>query len=442
MNHDLPGSVCSILLLCFSLALSAQERNAPSADYLEDEWGSDFDVVLTPDNDQTQEHNATTVMASSFWDYAALKLKSDLAYEDAISIARTQVRFDAAARPFRNAFFKLDLQYNYYHQKDVLIRSSETVQHAAKINDFWLQYTQQACNVKAGRQKLFWGAVEGSYALDVLMPLDLTEPLLTDFSLIRRSQDMAVFTCFMEGLDAELFFTPRPLLDQSTVRQTADLQDLEQLLDYEWGGRLTKHFTGLDVSLLIAQVYENTPFAVIDFSTGKLAGLQVDQYNLYGLSMVYAIDRLLLELDVSYQQEKQGIALGAPDASDTLKYRSELAIGFEYTTETNHQFSAGAWFFSYLSPLQPETRVKSEIWNMNWSKQYLNDDLTLSTLALWQKQPDSAQLTFMADYLWDDQWSSAIALGYRAPSSSANRSALALQSEQGWQVQLSVAYQL
>ncbi len=79
---------------------------------------------------------------------------------------------------------------------------------------------------------------------------------------------------------------------------------------------------------------------------------------------------------------------------------------------------------------------------MNWSKQYLNDDLTLSTLALWQKQPDSAQLTLMADYLWDDQWSSAVAVGYRAPSSSANSSALALQSEQGWNIQLSAAYQL
>ena len=441
MNHLLAGSVFFMLLFCFPLFLSAQERDAPSADYLEDDWGADFDVVLVPENEPASE-NVNTNALSGFWDHAALKVKGDLAYKDEISIARTQARFDAAARPFDNAFFKLDLQYNYYHEKDALVNASDTVQHALRINDLWLQYTHQACNAKMGRQKLFWGAVEGSYALDVLMPLDLTEPLLTDFSLIRRSQDMAVFTCFMDGLDAELFFTPQPLLDQTTIRQHSDIEELEDSLDYEWGGRLTKHFAGLDISLLFAQVYENTPFAVIDFNTGNLAGLQVDQFNLFGLSMVYAIDRLLLELDVSYQQEKKRFAIGASDTSDTLKYRNELAIGFEYTTDSNHQFSAGAWFFSYLSPLEPQSKQKSEIWNLNWSKQYLNDDLTLSTLALWQTQPDNAQLTLMADYLWDDQWSSALALGYRALSSGASSSALGLQGEQGWNVQLSVAYQL
>ena len=441
MKHYLPRSVFFMLLLCFPLALFAQERDAPPADYLEDNWGTDFDVVLVPETEPTAE-NINANASSALWDHAALKLKGDLAYEDEVSIARTEARFDAAARPFENAFFKLDLQYNYYQDKDALVTTSDVVQHALRINDLWLQYTHQACNAKIGRQKLFWGAVEGSYALDVLMPLDLTEPLLTDFSLIRRSQDMAVFTCFMGGLDAELFFTPQPLLDQTTIRQRSDIEGLEDSLDYEWGGRLTKHFTGLDISLLIAQVYENTPFAVIDFNTGNLAGLQVDQFNLYGLSLVYALDRLLMELDVSYQQEKKRFAIGASNTSDTLKYRSELAIGFEYTTDSNHQFSAGAWFFSYLSPLEPQSKQNSEIWNLNWSKQYLNDDLTLSALALWQKQPDSAQLTLMADYLWDDQWSSALALGYRALSSGASSSALGSQGEQGWNMQLSVSYQL
>jgi hypothetical protein len=414
--------------------------NAQQKDYLEDDWGADFEVSLNS-SEQQPGSDQTSTLIDRFWEQAALKLKSDLAYQDELTMARGQARFDATARPFAQTFLKLDLQYTYYHQKDDLVLSPDSIQHALKINDAWFQYTQDACNAKAGRQKLFWGAVEGSYALDVLMPLDLTEPLLTDFSLIRRSQDMAVFTCFMQGYQVELFFTPQALLDQSTIRQAKTLQTLENKLDNEWGGRITKHFAGLDVGLYVARVYENTPETVIDFNTLSVAGYQLDQFDLYGFSVVYAIDRLLLEADFSYQKEIKRIALGEQNTSDTLKYRSEAALGFEYTTESNHQLSAGAWFFSYLSPLDTEQEIHAQMWNINWSKQYWNDDLTLSALGLWQKQPDVAQLTVMADYLWDDQWSSALALSYKAPSSAASHDVGYLTIQQGWSVNLGVEYQ-
>ena len=82
-----------------------------------------------------------------------------------------------------------------------------------------------------------------------------------------------------------------------------------------------------------------------------------------------------------------------------------------------------------------------EVWNFNWSKQYWNDDLTLSTLALWQKQPDAAQITVMADYLWDDQWSSALALSYKAPSSAMALTTMNTGIKQGWSINLGLEYQ-
>lgn len=424
-----------LLFMAGLIDVKAQQK-----DYLEDDWGSDFEVNMASGS-QTQASGETPALIDTFWEQAALKLKTDVAYHDEITLARSQARFEASAKPFAYSFLKLDLQYTYFQQQDDLVLDQGSVKHALKINDAWFQYTHQSCNAKAGRQKLFWGAVEGSYALDVLMPLDLTEPLLTDFSLIRRSQDMAVFTCFASEWDFELFYTPFPVLDQSTIRQTPRLLDLEDKLEYELGGRLTRHWQGLDVSVYLARLYENSPETVINFNTMSVSGYQLDQFDLAGVSLVHAIDRLLLELDFSYQEERKRLALGAQSNSSTLKYRTEVALGFEYTTESNHQISAGAWFFSYLSPLRPERERYGEVWNINWSKQYWNDDLTLSTLALWQKEPDAAQLTAMADYLWDDQWSSAIALSYKAPSADFAQVSGPGGIKQGWMINLGLEYQ-
>lgn len=422
------------------LILVLTDVNAQQKDYLEDDWGSDFEVDIASDA-QVQRDGEASRMIDAFWEQAALKLKTDIAYHDELTLSRGQARFDASVKPFAYSFLKLDFQYTYFQQQDDLVENTDSVQHALKINDAWFQYTHQACNAKAGRQKLFWGAVEGSYALDLLMPMDLTEPLLTDFSLIRRSQDMAVFTCFAQGWDLELMFTPYPVLDQSTIRQSQPLQDLEDKLDYEFGGRLTRHWTGLDVSVYLARLYENAPEIVIDTTTMGAVGYQLDQFDLLGVSLVHAIDRLLLELDFSYQEEHKRLSLGAQNQSAALKYRTEVAVGFEYTTESNHQLSAGAWFFSYLTPLRPDQVSYGEVWNFNWSKQYWNDDLTLSTLALWQKQPDAAQITVMADYLWDDQWSSALALSYKAPSSAMALTTMNTGIKQGWSINLGLEYQ-
>lgn len=431
----------TIALCLTSLCLTVlAEEPLGSPDYLEDDW-EQFYQVATGSGQSDKSEIANSTWSDYFWNHAKFKVKSDLAYDDSLTLARTHARFESAFRPFNQAFVKLDAQYHYYHQKDDLVLSSDAVKHALKISDLWLQYTYQSCNAKLGQQKLFWGAVEGSYALDVLMPLDTTEPLLTDFSQIRRAQAMAVFSCFMGDIDFELFFTPEPLLNQSTLRQTQSVQQLEDKLHEEWGGRITKQYPGLDISLYLARVFENNPQPVIDFNTFSLAGYQVDQMDLYGLSLVQAIGKLLLELDFSYQEQRKRMANGLMSPSETLSYRKELALGFEYTTYSNHQLSGGVWFFSYVSPMAPETKRDAEVWNVSWTKQYLNDDLTLSTLALWQKQPDSGQLTFMGDFLWNDHWSSSLALSYRVLSSSASETPLDIAIKQGWSVQLSGAYQ-
>jgi hypothetical protein len=422
-------------LSVFSCVVNAQQK-----DYLDDDWGTDFDVSLSR-NELSSEPTATADWMDTFREQTVLTLKSEFAYQDEITIARTQVRFDASVRPFAQSFLKLDLQYSFYQQQDDLVLSRDSVQHAVKINDAWFQYTHDACNAKAGRQKLFWGTVEGSYALDVVMPLDLTEPLLTDFSLIRRSQDMLVFTCFMSAMDVEVFFTPAPALDQATIRQSRINSHLEDELGAEWGGRLTKHIEGADIGIYFARLYENTPYAVIDFNTMSVSAYQLQQFDLLGLSVVSAFDRLLLEVDFSYQEERKTVSTGLQRDTQTLKYRSEVAFGFEYTTETNHLISAGVWFYSYLSPVDPDKSEDTEVWNVNWSRQYLNDDLTLSGLALWQKQPDIAQITIMADYLWDDFWSSSLALSYKAPSSDFDDATINSAIRQGWGINLGVDYQ-
>ena len=429
----------SIFFLWLIPFLVFAESSEESSNLLSEEWSESWSLEALDANELT-----IPKASASLLDYVSIKVRSDLAYSGSLTQARGNVRLLSEGAPIENAYLKADIQVNYFHAKDDLLLE-EHDEYTLKINEFWGQYSKDMCNLKVGRQSLFWGNVEGTQALDVIAPVDLTEPLLTDFSLIRRSQDILAASCFLGHYEFELLLIPKPLLDQYTARQSAVFEDLEKSLRAEWGARMTKHSEGVDLSLYYGRFIDNTPKTIFDINTFIPTGVYVSQFDLIGAGVVYAIERLLLELEFSYQKEHSFHSLYADAflANKQFTEKMEMAIGAEYTTASNHQFSSGVWFYEYEKNPISSRYSDTYVLNSSWSKQYLNDDLTLSALVFWQKEPELYQFTFLADLLLNDYWSTSSALTYQGSRGIKSGSATVSESKsQNWTLQLSMAYEL
>ena len=442
------GVVLFLFLCCWSFSVFAEEA-IKQPDLLSEDWVDEWTEEL-PDvgivgalSDPESANNVT----ESILEFISVKLKGDLAYSESLILARGNARILSESTPIDNSYLKADVQFNYYNAKDDLLPDESDNEYTVKINDLWFQYSKEACSLKLGRQGLYWGNVEGTQALDVVSPLDLSEPLLTDFSLIRRSQDIISTSCFHNDYGFEIFVIPNPLLDQFTVRQNSDFKDLESALSAEWGGRITKHAQGLDLSFYYGRFNDNTPKAIFDLNALTLVGIYVDQFELFGAGIVYAIDRLLLEFELSYKSELAFQAIEPVSSYGYLsnkkrKDRLELAIGAEYTTATNHQLSSGIWIYEYENNPLVSSYADTYVLNATWSKLFLNDDLGLSALVFWQKEPELYQFTFMANLLISDYWSTSTAVSYQDSVVDEINTGFRTQNDnKDWSIQLSVIYQ-
>jgi hypothetical protein len=385
--------------LAISLALASVAVKTLAEDLLSDDEFS-FDV----------EQNAPS---PSVWP-EGLELTAEHLFSqgDKSTSQRSSVGLEFEATPWKGGFLRFENSYRYYWRGDVLARraSSEQPYGRNKLSELWLQQSNQDCYIKSGRQTLFWGAVEGTFAVDQVTPFDYTESLFTDYSNIRRPQDMLLGACFYGQSKWQAFVTPRATLSRISHRDTFALDQIEDELNEELGASLQQSFEGLDVTLLYARLYANTPVTVLTNSFPPQAKLAVARYDLVGLSVVKAIGRLLLEMDLGYKRD-QIIAI-----SGELEDQLEVAAGFEYTTAGNHQLNAGIWSYkldrAQLAKSSAPSTDRVEQFTAGWSKTYDNDDLTMSLLGSWLAKHHQSRLTVHARYQIDDYWQCSTALSY------------------------------
>ncbi|MCG8614430.1 MAG: hypothetical protein MI864_28290 [Pseudomonadales bacterium] len=353
------------------------------------------DDVLVFDSDTLQPADS-----GSWWDRkpAALKLSAEQLMSQApgnVAALRTRAGLEYEDAFYPGWFFRLDIRYTYYWRTDREAERNREDYGELQTNDLWVQYSQNDCNLKVGRQTLIWGEVEGTFAVDIVSPFDYTELLLTDFNEVRLAQDMLVGACFFGQVQTQIFFTPEALTDVYRHRG----KTYDEKVGSEWGGRLKWLWTGGDITFSYARLYSNQPILVLPSYESSLS-----RFHFLGLSSSIAIRRLLFKLDIGYKTD-QKIPFTAREA-DTL----DIAAGVEYTTATNHNFNIGVWTNEYIdddADLTPEHYV-----TFGWNKLYLNDDLTMSALVNWSKEPKAYGGTLLSQYKWDDYISTDLALSW------------------------------
>lgn len=385
---------------------------------------------LLAEDDFSFDTSATEVESRSWLDDSRFTLQQTVGQAKKLKWLRTEARFEYETAPWEGAYIKLDNKVTYYAHKDEQARVHEEDYLHNKLQQAWLQSTTQDCFIKVGRQNLFWGNVEGTFASDVIMPLDYTEPLLTDFTSIRLSQDMLDAECFLGQQQWQFFWLPRATLDVFEHHPDTQWKALEDSLNEEWGGRFVHSWEGTDFHLMYARLYGNSPVSVIESFFPPSTTLQVSRYDFYGASVVSALGRWLVELDLGYKTDQ------IEAFSGDLEAVWDIAGGFEYTSSNNHAFNAGIWSFKSQPSSLGERLKRTQAWTLGWHKSYLNDELSLSFLGNYFKQDDQYQLTLQSLYQWDDFWHLGCAASY------AEFGAGSPLGESGWSMTTQVKWQI
>ena len=403
----------AVFVFVVSLIGFASAEDLLSEDLLSEDEELDFEVDETHSSEQ-----------GNAWYEAALRLSFEqaLVQGDDLEQLRSSARLEYEQAPWQGGYVKFDYRYRYFWSSDELARDTNSAYGKGRLQDAWVQQTSEHCNAKLGRQQVFWGAVEGTFAVDVISPFDFTENLLTDFSSIRLSQDMLNIECFVDQSQWQVFFQPRATIDQIRHKNNAALEALESTLNEEWGLRYQRSWTGFDVSLMYARLYGNTPVPVLDPNPT----LHVPRFDFYGFSTAWALGRLLLELDLGFKQDQLKSLTGEREN------RWEAALGFEYTTAANHQWNGGVWSYESSELDAPQNSIRRESLTLGWRNSYLNDDLSMSLLGNYLPDQGDSNATLQGQYKWDDYWTLTNALGYSDISGNTDSSTNTLLVTSGW----------
>jgi hypothetical protein len=323
-------------------------------------------------------------------------------------------------------YLNIDTRYRYFWNEDDLAENRNGSYGKNKWQRAWLQYSRGACSATVGRQTLIWGTIEGTFVTDIVTPFDYTEQLLTDYGSVRLAQGMLVGECFSTNSQLQAFYIPNsrtdiyqhhPLFIETVPGLAPANFDIDP--KNEWGVRYKWLGNGYDVSILYAKLFDNTPtpmlnrdpnsaISPLDIVNGTLnnerpipEGVKVEpalaHFDLVGLSSAMAVGRVLYKLELAYRSE-QLISF-----SDTTTERFDAAVGFEYTTNSNHIINAGLWGIHLKS--REATRNNTQILRVGWRKPFLRDNLVMSLLGNWVSAPRLSTLTLLGDYQWNDYWS-------------------------------------
>ncbi len=347
------------------------------------------------------------------------QMKHDMTKSKAAGdIERSQIGIEYQGSFISGWYMNFKALYRYYGDGDVLAQDRGGAYGRKKVQRLWLQYSQSQCAHTLGRQALVWGEVDGTFIVDVITPLDFSEQLFTDYDEVRVAQDMWVMDCYLENVQVQFFLSHKSkthVLPENNIHIDNNHEEL--------GGRIKLSLTGLDLTLMMAQLYSNMP--VVNTQTLELAS---SKYELMGISFSKAQGRLLLNGDMAYKTNQ--INSLPAEAADTF----EVAFGVEYTRADNQNFNAGVW---QVKSLGSEINNRPLAMTLGWRQNYLYENLAMSLLSNLSQQPDLQSVTLLGAYKLTDIFTVSSAVSF-ANRNEEEFSVLQVPAKQAWSVSIKI----
>lgn len=245
-------------------------------------------------------------------------------------------------------------------------------------------------DVKAGRQIVVWGKSDNIRVTDVLNPLDLREPGLTDIEDLRLPVTMTRLDGYWGpwNLTAialpEIRFNKNPVYGSDFFPGTAPLPDEDVPscggANTEWAVALNGIFSGKDIALYGADIFDDNAHAAL--GSGFTITREHARVHMWGLAANLALGNWLLKTETAHWS-----GLKFFNSGDESHERVDGLLGVEYSgwSETTLSLEMAArHIIDYDRRLNaaPDYAQEAEFqWAFRLTREFVNDTVELTMLA-------------------------------------------------------------
>jgi hypothetical protein len=375
------------LLLACTMPLSAAETSLDSAleGFDEPATESSLDAVLDGFSDSTAEQApepsstapkpwtisgaltlgtaynfAHTAPATGETDYRGLsRLRGKLNLEFDYDI-NPKWRAHVAGYGFHDAAYQINGRDNYTNE--VL----DAYESEAELGEAWLQgKLTRSVDLKLGRQIVVWGKSDNIRVTDVINPLDNREPGMVDIEDLRLPLTMARLDYYVGdwGLTAlaipEIRFNKNPAYGSDFYPYPTAMP--KEIIPAD-GGENSEYalaangiFSGWDLSLYWAQVYDDTPHRVI---VGVTPQLQHNRLTMLGFAANAAVDNWLLKAEAAHLD---GLEYSSQPGQNLQRLDTLLGVEYSGFSETTVSLEiVNRHMLDYATTLQSDSVYEDE----------------------------------------------------------------------------------
>lgn len=249
------------------------------------------------------------------------------------------------------------------------IRDVEERKYGLELREFYLDLHFRVVDIRAGRQIVRWGVVEGARVTDEINPLDFHEFILRDVSdryipLWMIKTDFYLGETTLEGIWIPDIRTHEPAARESEWEQFRFLEGMEvpenTVENSEWALKVARLFGGWDLSASYFSTWDDFPVAFRDLEGGGVFGEdpnvrtfpRVGRLDIYGGTLSKSLGRTILNAEAAWVEGKYfGTNLGVvtdPELGDVNVFGEIQKNYFKYAVGLDFSLFATEWSFQVL----------------------------------------------------------------------------------------------
>ncbi|MCP4352623.1 MAG: DUF1302 domain-containing protein [Desulfobacterales bacterium] len=315
------------------------------------------------------------------------------------SRVRTEVQIDLGAK-FSDSWQALisgkgfyDFIYNIKGRDEFTSEVLDNYEKEIEIREAWLQgQLLKNLDIKIGKQIVVWGKSDNIRITDILNPLDMREPGITDIEDLRIPLAMTRLDFYtgswsLTGIAVhEIRFNKNPEFGSDFYPAEIRLPHEHTLSDggdnTEFAFALSGIFRGWDIAFYYAYIFDDTPH--LEFAKTALQ-LEHSRLDMMGLAFNIATGNWLLKAEAAYFDGMN--FFNAPgNASDKTYTRTDVLAGVEYSGLTNTTVgfeAANRHINNFDNVLEqfPDTAKQDEFQSvLRINRTFLNERLSLTLL--------------------------------------------------------------
>jgi len=340
------------------------------------------------------------------------KLKSEL-YLELNAKLQTDWRFRFSGKGSYDGIYRIN---GYDEYTDDVRDNYET---DLFLTETWLAGSPaSSLDLKVGRQIVVWGKSDNLRITDVLNPLDLREPGLTDIEDLRLPVFMTRLDYYFGSWNLGGFWIHEIRYNQNPAfgsdfypgdTPPPDQEDPDEGLgETEYALALSGTFSGWDMAFYYADIV-NDAFRIENVSDSQIPELCLkhDRLDFYGTALNVAWGNWLLKAEAAYWEGFRYV-----NTEDEIFSRVDLLAGLEYAGFQDMTISlevANRHVVDYDSRLEefPDEIVADDTQSaLRLTRSFMNEALEITVLAILygSGRDDGALQRLSLDYDIDDAW--------------------------------------